>query len=110
MSELPEEFFVLPFLGFIPRTGRARTIVLGVLSHSVATTLALSSYPFDPLPVIGAIFLILFFLVGTTVVIVFADMHRDATLDQRHQHKPGELGFDCWTKVVAFGIGPLMVF
>ena len=57
-----EEFFVLPYVGFIQNIlARVRTIVIGMLFVFTATTLALSSYPFGPAPAIGAIFLVLFF-------------------------------------------------
>ena len=44
--------------------GCVRTIAFTVVSLFVAVTLGVSCYPFDPLPVIGALFLILFALVG----------------------------------------------
>jgi hypothetical protein len=104
-----EEFFVLPYLGFIQNTiGRMRSIAMGILALFVAATLAVSSYPFDPLPVIGAIFLITFLLVGATVIFVYAEMHRDATLSHITNTRPGELGFDFWARLFAFGIGPLI--
>jgi hypothetical protein len=60
-----EEFVVLPHLGFIQNIlGRVRTIAFSIVSLFVAATLGVSCYPFDPLPVIGALFLILFALVG----------------------------------------------
>ena len=104
-----EEFFVLPYLGFIQNTiGRIRSIAISMLALFVAATLAVSSYPFDPLPAIGAIFLITFVLIGVTTVFVYAEMHRDATLSRITNKRPGELGFDFWAKLVAFGIGPLI--
>ncbi len=104
-----EEFFVLPYLGFIQNVlGRVRTIAVGMLLTFTATTLAVSSYPFGPAPVIGAIFLVLFIAVGTTVVFAYAQMHRDATLSHITQTRPGELGFEFWTKIFSFGIGPLI--
>jgi hypothetical protein len=76
-----EEFFVLPYVGFIQNTlGRIRTIVLSSLFLFAATTLAVSSYPFDPLPVLGGIFLGVFVVAGGTMILVFTQMNRDATL------------------------------
>jgi hypothetical protein len=104
-----EEFFVLPYLGFIQNTvGRIRSIAMGILALFVASTLAVSSYPFDPLPTIGAIFLITFLLVGAIVIFVYAEIHRDATLSRITNTRPGELGWDFWTKLVTFGVGPLI--
>jgi hypothetical protein len=104
-----EEFFLLPYLGFIQNTmGRVRTIAFSILSLFVAATLAVSCYPFDPLPVIGAIFLILFLMVGATMVFVYAEMSRDATLSHITNTNPGELGLEFWMKIFTFGLGPLI--
>jgi len=104
-----EEFFVLPYLGFIQNIlGRTRTIVLGSLFLFVATTFAVSSYPFDPLPVLGGVFLAVFALTGGTIVLVFAQMHRDPTLSHITNTKPGELGGKFWIQLVTFGVGPLL--
>jgi len=85
-----------------------RTIAIAILLLFMATTLALSSYPFSPTPALGAIFLVLFVLVGAMVVFVYAEMHRDATLSHITQTRPGQLGFEFWSRIVSFGIGPLI--
>jgi len=104
-----EEFFLLPYLGFIQNIlGRIRTIVLGSLFLFVASTFAVSSYPFDPLPVLGGMFLMVFFLTGGTVIWVYAQMHRDATLSYITNTRPGELGGKFWIQLVTFGAGPLL--
>jgi hypothetical protein len=104
-----EEFFVLPYLGFIQNIlGRIRTIVLGSLCLFVATTFAVSSYPFDPLPVLAGIFLAVFVITGTTIVVIYAGMHRDAILSYITDTSPGELGGEFWQQVFTFGIGPLI--
>ena len=103
-----EEFFVLPYLGFIQNImGRIRTMCLSILALFVAVTLAMSSYPFDPLPVIGAIFLVLFLMVGGVVIFVYAEMHRNATLSNITNSNPGELGMDFWVRILTYGAGPL---
>ena len=104
-----EEFFVLPYLGFIQNTmGRVRTMAFSILSLFVAATLGVSCYPFDPLPAIGAIFLILFLMVGVTMVFVYAEMSRDSTLSHITNTNPGELGMEFWIKIFTFGLGPLI--
>ena len=104
-----EEFFVLPYLGFIQNIlGRTRTIVLGSLFLFVASTFAVSSYPFDPLPVVGGVFMAVFAITGGTVILVFAQMHRDATLSHITNTPPGELGGKFWMQLVTFGVGPLL--
>ena len=52
---------MLGYLGFIQNIlGRIRTLILGCLFLLVAATLSVSSYPFDPLPVLGGMFMALF--------------------------------------------------
>ena len=104
-----EEFVVLPYLGFIQNIlGRVRTIAFSIVSLFVAATLGVSCYPFDPLPVIGAVFLILFALVGATMIFVYSEMSRDSTLSHIANTNPGELGMEFWVKMATFGIGPLI--
>ncbi len=104
-----EEFFVLPYLGFIQNTlGRMRTIIMGSLFLFVAATFSASSYPFDPLPVLGGVFLAVFLITGGTIIIVYAEMNRDATLSHITNTPPGELGGQFWLQLITFGIGPLV--
>jgi hypothetical protein len=104
-----EEFFVLPYLAFLQNIlGRIRTIALGMLCLFVATTLAISSYPFDPLSVLGGIFLAVFVLAGGLTIHVYSQMSRDATLSHITNTQPGELGWDFWLRLVGFGVGPLI--
>jgi hypothetical protein len=104
-----EEFFVLPYLAFIQNAlGRIRTIVLGSLWLFVGTTLAVSSYPFDPLNVLGGIFLTVFAVIGGLMIVVYSQMSRDATLSHITNTNPGELGTDFWVRLVGFGVGPLI--
>jgi hypothetical protein len=114
VAELPphvnaaEEFFLLPYMGFIRNIlGRVRTIGLSIVTMFVAVTLSVSSYPFDPLPVIGAVFLVLFAAVGAVMVITYAEMMKDATLSRMASTNPGELGLSFWLKMAGLGAGPL---
>lgn len=103
-----EESFLLQYLGFLQNTlGRIRSMVLGMLVLFVGATLAVSSYPFDPLPMLGGLFLAVFVIVGAAVVSVYAAMHRDTTLSYVTNTNPGELGLEFWGQLVTFGIGPL---
>jgi hypothetical protein len=104
-----EEFFVLPYVGFIQNIlGRVRASVLGSLCLFVAATLAVSSYPFDPLPVLGGIFLAVFVITGVTMIVIYAGMHRDATLSYITGTRAGELGVEFWRQLITFGVGPLL--
>jgi hypothetical protein len=104
-----EEFFVLPYLAFIRNIlGRIRTIALGMVWLFVGATLAASSYPFEPLSLLGTIFLSVFVLISGSMVLVYAQMSRDATLSHITNTNPGELGVEFWVRLVGFGVGPLI--
>ena len=104
-----EEFFVLPYLAFIQNTlGRIRTIALGSLWLFVGATLAVSSYPFDPLNVLGGIFLTVFLLYGGLANVVYAQMARDATLSHITDTQPKQLGGQFWGRLLTFSVGPLI--
>ena len=104
-----EELVCLTYLGFAQNLlGRIRTIVLGGVYLFVAATIAVSSYPFDPRPLLSGVLLLLFFAFGAVVVFVYADMHRDATLSHVTNTNPGELGSEFWFKVVGYGAAPVL--
>ena len=103
-----EEFVVLPYLAFIQNIlGRIRTIGLGSMWLFLGATLAVSTYPFDPLNILGLIFLVVFVLYGAVAVVVYSQISRDATLSHITDTNPGELGWEFWQRVAAFGAGPL---
>lgn len=104
-----EELVCLTYLGFAQNLlGRVRTIVLGGVYLFIAMCIAVSSYPFDPRTLLSGILLCLFIVFGGTVIFVYADMHRDATLSHITNTKPGELGSEFWFKVIGYGAAPLL--
>jgi hypothetical protein len=104
-----EELVCLTYLGYAQNLlGRIRTIVLGGVYLFVAATFAVSSYPFDPRPLLSGVLLSLFGAFGAVVVFVYADMHRDATLSHVTNTNPGELGSEFWLKVVGYGAAPVL--
>jgi hypothetical protein len=104
-----EEFVILPYLAFIQNIlGRIRTIGLGSMWLFLGTTLAVSTYPFDPLDILGLIFLAVFVLYGGVAVVVYSQISRDATLSHITDTNPGELGWEFWQRTAAFGAGPLI--
>src|SRR5262249_41546352 len=74
----------------------------------LAAALAMSTYPFDPRQCLSAVLVGLFVAVGTVIVKVYAEMHRDATLIPVTNTKSGELGGEFWMKGLAFGFAPLL--
>jgi len=104
-----EEFVCLNYLGFIQNVlGRLRTMAMTIIVLFLASTCAISSYPFDPRKALSAVLVALFVIGGVVIVKVYADMHRDATLSHVTNTKPGELGSEFWFKIVGFGVAPLI--
>ena len=88
--------------------GRMRSLVMGMICMFIAITIAVASYPFDPRPVLSSIVVALFVVLSATIVAVYSQMHRDATLSYLTDTKPGELGSDFWIKLIGFGAGPVL--
>jgi hypothetical protein len=104
-----EELVCLVYLGFIQNVlGRMRTLVMQLLCLFLAAALAVATYPFDPRPALSGAMLVLFIVIGVVIVIVYSQMHRDATLSHVTNTQPGELGTEFWFKLIGFGIGPLL--
>ncbi len=104
-----EELVCLVYIAFIQNIlGRIRSLVMGIICIFLAITVAVSSYPFDPRPVLSGIVVALFIVLGATIVLVYSQMHRDATLSNLTGTKPGELGSEFWIKLVGFGAGPVL--
>ncbi len=104
-----EELVCLTYLGFAQNLlGRIRTIVLGAVYLFLGVTIAVSSYPFDPRPLLSGALLLVFCVSGVVVVLAYAGMHRDATLSLVTNTTPGELGSEFWFKVVGYGAAPLL--
>jgi len=104
-----EEFVCLNYMGFVQNIlGRLRTMAVTIVMLFLASTVAMSTYPFDPRQALSAVLIALFVIVGAVVVKVYADMHRDSTLSHVTNTKPGELGPEFWFKVVGFGFAPLV--
>ena len=83
-------------------------MALTIVVLLIVSTVAMSTYPFDPQQALSAVSIVLFVIVGFVVVKVYADMHRDATLSHVTNTKPGELGTEFWFKIVGFGLAPLI--
>jgi hypothetical protein len=104
-----EELICLTYLGFIQNMlGRMRTMVMSILWLFIAVTVSVSSYPFDPRQTISSSLIALFVVLGGVMTLVYAEIHRDATLSLVTGKNPGELGAEFWFKLIGLGIGPLI--
>jgi len=97
------------YLGVIQNLlGRMRSVVMTILWLFIAATVAMASYPFDPRPAVSAVMVLLFVSLGSVIVFVYAQMHRDPILSLVTNTTPGELGGDFWIKLAGFGAGPVL--
>jgi hypothetical protein len=104
-----EELVCFVYIGFTQNIlGRLRSLALGMICIFVSITVAIASYPFDPRPLLSGIVVVLFVVLGATIVLVYSQMHRDATLSNLMNTPPGQLGSDFWLKVLGFGAGPVL--
>ena len=106
---LAEQLVCYVYLGFIQNVlGRMRSLVMCILLLFIAATIAMASYPFDPRPSISGTMVLLFGVLTTAIVFVYAQVHRDPILSLVTNTKPGELGGDFWLKLLGFGTGPVL--
>jgi hypothetical protein len=104
-----EEFVCLNYLAFIQNImGRIRTLITGTALLFLATAVSSSTYPFDPQPTLGLVFSLVFAALAGSVIMVYAQAHRDATLSNITNTTPGSLGGDFYIKVVQFALGPAL--
>lgn len=107
--KVAEEFVCLVYLNFILTVLlRMRSMIMTVGGMYVLLLLSLSSYPFEPRLPLRSLVIALFLLIGAFVVVIYAQMHRDATLSHITDTEPGELGLDFWIRIATFGVVPLL--
>ena len=104
-----EELVCFVYMAFIQNIlGRIRSLGMGIICVFLSITFAAASYPFDPRPVLSTIVVVLFAVLGVTVIVVYSQMYRDSTLSNLTGTTPGELGSEFWIKLVGFGLGPAL--
>jgi hypothetical protein len=108
-TRLAEEFVCLVYVNFILSVlMRMRTLVMAAIGMFVFLLLSVGSYPFEPKDAMYSLLILLFLLILGFVAVVYAQMHRDATLSRITDTTPGELGFDFWIRLVGFAAVPLL--
>jgi len=106
-----ERFLSLVYVSFLLVVlARMRTLIMAISGMYILILLALTLYPFEPRPAIQIYLVVtLVFIVGV-VGLVFAQIHRDATLSHITDTKPGELGGDFYLRMASFVALPLFTF
>ena len=106
-----ERFVSLVYTSFLLVVfARMRTLIVAISGMYILILLALTLYPFEPRPAIQTYLVVMLAFIVTVVGLVFAQIHRDATLSHITDTKPGELGGDFYLRMASFIALPLFTF
>jgi len=76
----------------------------------VLAIIAWNSYPFQPHRLIDWCFTLMFVFIGTGIVWVFAQMHRNPLLSRITDTSPNKLGIDFFIRIATFGAVPVLTW
>jgi hypothetical protein len=103
-----ERFVSLVYVSFLLVVlARMRTLIVAIGGMYILILLGMTLYPFEPRPSTQAFLAASLVFIVTVVGLVFAQIHRDATLSYITDTKPGELGVDFWLRMASFIALPL---
>jgi hypothetical protein len=106
-----ERFLSLVYVSFLLVVlARMRTLIMAISGMYILILLALTLYPFEPRPAIQIYLIVMLVFIVSVVGLVFAQIHRDATLSHITDTKPGELGGDFYLRMASFVALPLFTF
>jgi hypothetical protein len=106
---LAEEFVVLRYMTFIRYVSlQLRNLLSFIMVGFMLGVFALRSYPFLASRAIGWTLSLIFAALGTGVVVVFAEMSKDAILSRIADTDPGKISADFYFRIVSFGALPVL--
>ena len=106
-----ERFVSLVYVSFLLVVlARMRTLIVAISGMYILMLLAVTFYPFEPRPSIQAFLISSLVFIVAVVGLVFAQIHRDATLSHITDTKPGDLGADFYLRMASFIALPLFAF
>lgn len=106
-----EEYLAIRYVSLIRAVlVNIRRLLMIVSVVFVFTIVAWNSYPFQPRQLIDEAFTGLLLLLGTGVIWVFAQMHRNAILSRITDTNANELGLDFYLRLVTFGAVPVLTW
>jgi hypothetical protein len=106
-----ERFVSLVYVSFLLVVlARMRTLIMAISGMYILILLALTLYPLEPRPAIQIYLVATLVFIVAVVGLVFAQIHRDATLSHITDTKPGELGGDFYLRMASFVALPLFTF
>ena len=108
---LAEEFLVIRYVSLIRAVLiNIRQLMTFVSSAFVLAIVAFNSYPFEPRQWVDWAFTGLLFALGASVVLVFAQMHRNPILSRITGTQINELGSDFYIRLATFGAVPVLTW
>jgi hypothetical protein len=87
---------------------RIRTLIVAIAGMYVLILIGTTQYPFEPKGAIQVLMVTLLIFIITVVGLVFAQIHRDTTMSNLTDTRPGELGIDFWVRMGTFAALPLL--
>ncbi len=103
-----EEFIAIRYFSLIRAVlANMRYLMTFISLTFVLTIVAWDSYPFQPRQFMDYVFTFLLAGLGTGIISVFAQMHRDPILSRLTDTKPNELGWDFYLRIVSYGAIPV---
>ena len=109
--QLAEEFLVIRYISMIRAVLiNIRQLMTFASSAFVLAIIAFNSYPFEPRQWIDWAFTGLLFALGTSVVLVFAQMHRNPILSRITGTQVNELGSAFYIRLATFGAVPVLTW
>lgn len=106
-----EEFLAIRYLSLIRSIlTNLRYLMIFVTAAFVLAIWAWNSYPFQPSQLGDLLFTGLLLVLGSGVVWVFAQMHRNPILSRITETRPNELGWDFYFRIAAYGALPVLTW
>jgi hypothetical protein len=106
-----EEFVGIRYMSMIRAVlSNVRYLMVFISLTFVLSIIAWNSYPFQQRQVVDWLFTSLLILMGVSMIVVFAQMHRDAILSRLSDTEPHKLGADFYLRVVSFGAIPVLTW
>jgi hypothetical protein len=108
---LAEELLAIRYVALIRSVlVNIRYLMLFTCAAFVLSIVAWNSYPFQPHQLIDWCFTLLLVFLGTGVVWVFAQMHRNSILSRITDTTPNKLGLDFYIRILTFGAAPVLTW
>jgi hypothetical protein len=108
---LAEELIVFRYIALIRAVlVNMRYLALFVSTAFVLALVAWNSYPFQPHRLVDWCFTVMLIIIGTGIVWVFAQMHRNSILSRITDTTPNKLGVDFFIRIATFGAVPVLTW